>query len=340
MQIKKPMLRLLFIFGIPLILISIFSIQFGAKSLSISEVLNILMGGEASKFNQQIIELRIYRTIFGILAGMALSTSGLLMQIVTHNSMADPSLLGVNMGAFLSIMLASYFLNVTSGIAYIVVAFLGGFLTAIVVYGFSNIGRQRATPIKLILVGTLVNMILSTFISILILMIPNFMDRYRFWQVGSIGGRDLADIFSFLPLVFSTILISILLVPSFEAMRFGDEKAQSLGLSPFALRTIAIMTSVLLASATTAFAGPIGFVGLVIPHLVKQFVGHSMKLMMLFTPLAGAIMLVFSDALGRVLGSPGEVDVGIMTGIIGGPLFIYFIYRSSHRVKNEVINHV
>ena len=290
------------------------SVACGAKSVGFQTVIRSLFHLGESSFDANVVQARIPRTVFGVLAGAALSISGALMQAITRNPIADPSILGVNTGASLFVVFGIAFLHINKGIQYIGLAFAGAALTAILVYGLASIGHGGATPIKLALAGAAAS--------------TQVMDQFRFWQTGSISGADWADIRLLLPCFVIGFFLSIFLAPSLNALALGDDAATGLGLNVPLIRASSALAGVLLCASTTALAGPIGFVGLMIPHLIRLLLGPDMRKILPLSAVGGACLLLFADVLGRILGRPGELESGIVTALIGAPVFIFIIRKA------------
>lgn len=322
-------LTLITIFGIIILLVSVvLSITYGAKSVGLSDVIDAITGNNTSSYNVNVVQARIPRTLFGIIAGAALSISGVLMQSITRNPIADPSILGVNTGASLFIVCGISFFNIQSKGAYILFAFAGAMLTALFVYRLANMGYGGATPIKLAISGAAISTALSSLISIVVMPDSSVMTTFRFWQIGSIGGTSINDILLLLPFALVAVCISLLMSHNLDAMLLSDETAKSLGLNINQTRAIAAICGVLLCATTTALAGPISFVGLMIPHLIRGLIGSAHKPLIICSGIYGGAVLIFADILGRVLGNPGELESGIMTALIGAPVFIYIIRKA------------
>lgn len=303
-----------------LILCMILSLVLGSKSLTISETLDAIVNSDNITTNALIIRERIPRTLFSVIAGSSLAVSGALMQSITRNPIADPSILGVNMGASLFVVTGIAFVGISTYSQYILFAQVGGIITFIVVYYIASIGGT--TPIKLALAGAAVSSILSSLVSAIILPRDDVMNTFRFWQVGSVGGATFDAIFAILPFILIGMVIAIISIPYLDALALGDEVATGLGVNVGLTRVIVAFAGVLLCSSVTAIAGPIGFVGLMVPHTVRLLFGTSLKTVIPMSMIGGSILLVLSDVIGRVLGAPNEIEVGIITAIIGAPILI------------------
>ncbi|WP_090161241.1 FecCD family ABC transporter permease [Pseudobutyrivibrio xylanivorans] len=315
--------------GILLLFISvILSITYGAKSVGLSDVIDALLGRNLEDYNVNVVQARLPRTLFGIIAGASLSISGVLMQSITRNPIADPSILGVNTGASLFIVFGISFFNIQSKLSYIGLAFVGALLTSIFVYRLASLGYSGATPIKLAISGAAISTALSSLISIIVMPDSSVMTSFRFWQIGSIGGTSTDDILLLLPFTVLAIVVSFLLSDNLDTMLLSEETAIALGLNIGRTRILAALCGVLLCACTTALAGPISFIGLMIPHLIRSSIGSSHKPLIILSGIYGGAILIISDVLGRILGTPGELESGIMTALIGAPVFIYIIRKA------------
>lgn len=326
-----------FVFSIILCLallsvMAIFSISLGAKSIAFSKVIEVLLGNDPDSLEQAIILQRIPRTIFGILAGGALGISGALMQSITRNPIADPSILGVNTGASLFVVAGIAFFNITVAYQYIWLAIIGAGVTAVFVYSVASMGKDGATPLKLALSGSAVSIVLGSLVSTIMLPNNRVMEAFRFWQVGSIGSATWENIMLISPFLVVGFIISMFISGYLNNLALGDEAATALGTNVVMTRTIGALSSVLLCGATTALAGPIGFVGLIIPHIIRLIFGSEMSKMLPLSFLGSAILMLVSDIIGRIISLPGETEVGIVTAVLGAPVFILAIRKG--RVKS------
>ena len=326
-----------FVFSIILCLallsiMAIFSISLGAKSIAFTKVIDVLLGNAPDSLEAAIILQRIPRTVFGILAGGALGISGALMQSITRNPIADPSILGVNTGASLFVVAGIAFFNITVAYQYIWLAIIGAGVTAVFVYSVASMGKDGATPLKLALSGSAVSIVLGSLVSTIMLPNNRVMEAFRFWQVGSIGSAIWENIMLISPFLIVGFIISMFISGYLNNLALGDEAATALGTNVVMTRTIGALSSVLLCGATTALAGPIGFVGLIIPHIIRLIFGSEMSKMLPLSFLGSAILMLVSDIIGRVISLPGETEVGIVTAVIGAPVFILAIRKG--RVKS------
>ena len=307
--------------------IAMFSVSLGVKRIAFSKVMEVIFGNDLDSIEATIILQRIPRTVFGILAGGALGISGALMQSITRNPIADPSILGVNTGASLFVVAGIAFFNITAAYQYIWLAIIGAGLTAVFVYSVASMGKDGATPLKLALSGSAVSIVLGSLVSTIMLPNNRVMEAFRFWQVGSIGSATWENIALISPFLILGFVISMLISGYLNNLALGDEAATALGTNVVLTRSVGALASVLLCGAATALAGPIGFIGLIIPHIVRLVFGSEMSKMLPLSFIGSGILLLLSDILGRIIGSPGETEVGIVTAVLGAPIFILAIRK-------------
>ncbi|MTW86878.1 iron chelate uptake ABC transporter family permease subunit [Virgibacillus dakarensis] len=304
------------------------SLVLGSRMVGFNGVIDGLFHQVIDTYEANIVRKRISRTVFSLLCGAALGVSGALMQAVTRNPIADPSILGVNMGASLFVVCGIAFLNISSANQYMWLALVGAAITAAFVFGIGSMGRSGATPIKLVLAGAATSAALSSFVTAIMISRSHVMDQFRFWQVGSVGSATWNGIATFAPFLIIGILIAILTAPALNAMALGDDTATGLGVRTGTLRLVASLGAVLLCGPATALAGPIGFVGLLSTHVMRLVLGPDLRFVIPMSAISGAIILTVSDVSGRLIGSPGELEVGVVTAFIGAPLLIILAMRS------------
>jgi len=329
---KKYKLIISLIFEVIFVIAGLFlSIAYGSKSIPLSDIAGYFLGSNDDAFQIAVISARIPRTVFGLLAGAALGVSGALMQSITRNPIADPSILGVNTGASLMVVIGIAYLGISSGIELIGLSFVGALLTAFFVYAIASVGYGGANSIKLALAGAAVSTALGALVNTIMLPDSQVMKEFRFWQVGSISGATWEDVRLLIPFFIIGIVFAVACSSALNALSLGDEMAVSLGVKVGQIRIVSAVAGVLLCAAVTALAGPIGFVGLMMPHIVRQLIGNDMRIIVPMSAIGGAGLLTFSDVLGRVLGRPGELEVGIITAIVGAPVFIWIVWKTKTR---------
>lgn len=304
------------------------SIAFGSRKVEFTEIIDAIFHPNISEYGVNVIRKRIPRTIFGLLCGAALGVSGALMQAVTRNPIADPSILGVNTGAATFVVCGIAFFNISSPSSYILFALAGSTVTALFVYGIGSMGKGGATPVKLVLAGAAISAALSCMISAILIPRSYVIDVYRFWQVGSIGAGTWNYVLILFPFTLIGLCIALGLSPSLNALALGDETATSLGVRTGLVRILAAFAAVILCGSVTALAGPIGFIGLLAPHLIRMIIGADLRYSIPLSALTGAIILTISDVIGRVLTYPGELEVGVVTAFIGAPILIIVAMRT------------
>lgn len=307
------------------------SLAWGSKNIEFSQAINALLNSDDMSFAALVVRERIPRTIFSIMAGASLGISGALMQSITRNPIADPSILGVNTGASLFVVIGMAFFNINSANQYIWIALAGAGITSIFVYGIASIGNGGMTPIKLALAGSATSAILSSLVSAIILPRSEVMDAFRFWQVGSVSGATWESINLILPFIIVGLIISLISTPALNVLALGDDVATGLGVNIGIIRIICAIAGVILSGATTAIAGPIGFIGLMIPHSICLIFGSNLRGIVPMSAIGGAMLLTISDVLGRVIGSPGELQVGIITAFLGAPILIIIARKAKVR---------
>lgn len=313
------------------VLAVIASLAFGSRSIGWSTIVDGLFHPQLEDHESSVVRQRFVRTIFSFMCGAALGVSGALMQSVTRNPIADPSILGVNTGAALFVVSGMAFFQISSASGYVWLAIAGALITAIFVFTIGSLGFNGATPLKLVLAGAATSAILSSLVTAIMIPRQNVMDQFRFWQVGSVGAGTWDSIQLLLPFLIVGIVIALFTSPSLNAMALGDEVATGLGVKTGTIRFTAAFAGVLLCGATTAFAGPIGFIGLLATHLIRLIIGPDLRFVIPLSALSGGIILTFADVAGRIIARPGEVEVGILTAFIGAPILIYITMKAKMR---------
>ncbi|MFE3627850.1 FecCD family ABC transporter permease [Streptomyces goshikiensis] len=310
-----------------LILISLLSVWLGTRDIPFTSTWSVLWNPDGSQTSVIIHSYRIPRTVLGLLVGIALGLSGALMQALTRNPLADPGLLGVSLGASTGVVVAIAFLGVGTALGYVWFAFAGAALASVAVYLLGSAGRKLATPDRLVVAGAAVTAVLYAFNSAVLLLDPRAFNQFRFWTVGALAGRRMDVVWVIAPFVVTGLVVALLLAPSLNALAMGEQLGRALGVNIGRTRILGVVSVMLLCGAATAAAGPIGFVGLVVPHVARFVVGPDQRWVMAYSMLLAPVLLIGSDVLGRVLGAPGEVQVGIVTAFIGAPLFLVLCRR-------------
>ncbi|MFD3336335.1 FecCD family ABC transporter permease [Streptomyces sp. NPDC058700] len=301
------------------------SVMFGSRPTSAGDVLRVITG-DIDGYTRTVVESRYPRTALGVLAGLCLGVAGTLMQGITRNPLAEPGLLGINAGASASIVAATAFLGAAGQRETIWWALLGALVTGVVVHVVGTAGGGGG-PVRLVLAGAVLSAVLAAFIQAVALSNPRVFDTYRYWVVGALGGRGFDAFWAVLPFAAAGLLLALLLAPGLNAMAMGDDKAASLGISPARVKGAGLLAATLLAAAATAAVGPIAFVGLAVPHVVRVLVGADFRAQILLTCLAGPTLLLFADVIGRILLRPQELMVGVVTAFVGAPALLFAVRR-------------
>lgn len=310
-----------------LALVVLLSIAVGAKPISLPDVVRALFQGQSTVNGVVVLDLRLPRTLLGIGVGAALAMAGVLMQALTRNPLADPGILGVNVGASVAVVIAIWIWRLSSLTSYVWFAFLGAGAASVLIYLLGSRGRSGATPVRLALAGTAVSAVLGAIISFVTLLNPDVFNQFRFWGVGSLSGVDISVFWQVLPFLLVGALMALGLSGSLNALALGDETAKALGSHIGRTRAAGAVAVTLLCGAATAAVGPIGFVGLTIPHMVRVITGPDHRWLVPYSMVLGPILLLGSDILGRVVARPGEIQVGIITAFVGAPVFIALVRR-------------
>ncbi|MBL1065899.1 iron ABC transporter permease [Streptomyces sp. 7-21] len=312
--------------GLAVLVLAVFaSVMFGSRNTSLAEVLDVF-AGEADAYTTTVVESRYPRTALGVLAGLCLAVGGTLMQGITRNPLADPGLLGLNAGASASVVFATAFLGASGQSATVWWALPGALGAGVLVYAIGAAGAASGL-VRLVLAGAVVSAVLSAFTQAITLSHPDVFDSYRYWVVGALGGRNWDVFWSVLPFAVAGFLLALLLGPGLNTLALGDESASSLGASPMLLRSGGLLAATLLSAAATAAVGPIAFVGLAVPHVVRALVGVDFRMQIAFSALAGPALLLLADVVGRVVVRPQELMVGVVTAFIGAPVLLLAVRR-------------
>ncbi|PPG40576.1 iron ABC transporter permease [Pseudoclavibacter sp. RFBA6] len=306
------------------------SVMIGSRDVSWADAVAAL-GGSTNGFDEAAVAKRIPRTFLAVAVGAALGVSGAVMQGVTRNPLADPGILGVNMGASLAVVTGIAYFGLTSASSFIWVAITGAAVAAVFVYVVGSLGRGGATPLKLALAGAATSAALASFVTAIILPRGDISQSARSWQIGGVGGGTWDSISQVLPFLIVGFLISLLSAKGLNSLALGDDLAAGLGEKVALTRGAAALGAVILCGAATAVTGPIAFVGLVVPHACRLMFGVDHRWVLPFSAVVGASLLTGADVLGRILTRPSEIDVGIITAIIGAPIFIWIVRRSKVR---------
>ncbi|MGV2984990.1 iron chelate uptake ABC transporter family permease subunit [Microbacterium sp. AGC85] len=315
----------LLVIAILLVTVTMLSLMIGARDVPLRVVWETLIGISADRDAETVLGLRIPRTVLGLLVGAGLGVAGALIQAVTRNPLADPGILGVNAGSAFAVAIAVGVFGITSPPAYLWFAFGGALVTTIVVYLIGSAGRASISPARITLAGVAIGAVLAGITSAMVLADPKGFNAMRAWESGAIADRGWEVVAVAAPYLAVGLVLALLLGRSLNAVALGDDLARALGSSVPSTRILAIVAVTLLCGTATAMAGPIVFVGLMIPHLARWIVGPDQRWIIAYSMLLAPILLVAADVLGRILLRPGEIPVGIVTAFLGAPVLILLV---------------
>lgn len=318
----------LLVLTVLLAVICVLSIAVGAKSIALPDVWRVLLHPDGTDDAVVVWERRIPRTVLGVAVGAALGLAGALMQALSRNPLADPGLLGVNAGAAAAVGGAGLFLPMSGAVQSAGLAIAGAGTAAVVVYLLGRGGMTgRAGPFQLILAGVAVTAVLSSFTAAVNLIDTDSADRLRFWMVGSLAVTGPAELAMIIPILVPAALLGLALSRPMDALALGDDTSKALGAHPERIRGLALLAVSLLCGAATAVAGPITFIGLMVPHAVRLFTGPVQRWIFPLSMICAPVVLLAADVAGRVLVRPAELEAGVVTAFLGAPVFIALARR-------------
>lgn len=307
-----------------LLLLIALHILVGAAEIAPADVLQSFTAYDAESFDHLVIRtLRFPRAVIAAAIGGALAVAGAIMQGLTRNPLASPSILGVNAGAVLAVVLAIFFLEISSAAAYAWFGFAGAAVAGVIIYGLGSMGRSGPTPAKLTIAGAAVTALVTSLTTTVLIFSQQTTEQIRFWMAGSVAGRDFTLFWQVLPYLIVGSLLALALARQITTLSLGEDVARGLGQNTVLIQALAAVAVVLLAGASVAVAGPVGFIGLVIPHVARFLVGVDYRWILPYAALLGGILLVTADIAARLIIRPLELPVGIMTALIGAPVFVY-----------------
>ena len=310
-----------------LVAASVLSLAVGSRSIPFTTVLDLLVHPDGTDVSTIVHGLRLPRTVLCLSVGICLGVAGALMQGHTRNPLAEPGLFGVTAGASCAVVLGIFLFDVTSAGGYAWFSLVGAGLATVAVFAIGST-RGGPDPLSLVLAGTAVTALLFAVTEAVVLHDLDVLDEYRFWVVGSASGRDLDVFWQVLPFMLVGLLLAAVNVPGLNLLQLGDDVARSLGINPTRHKVVGVAAVMLLVGAATAACGPIVFLGLVVPHVARFLAGVDYRWVVPYAALLGGLVLVLCDVLGRVIARPGEVQVGIVMAMVGGPVFVVLVRRS------------
>lgn len=303
------------------------SLAVGARNVGPGTVLSALFAFDPSNGDHAVVGSRLVRTVAGLLVGLALGLAGTSMQGVARNPLADPGILGINAGAALAVVAGIFFFGAASVSNYLWFAFAGSAVAAVVVYAVASLGRSGATPAKLALAGAAMAAGMGSLMSAMLVSSQDSLELFRAWQVGALAGKSWEAVLSVLPFVLVGVMILLCTGRLLNTLALGDDVARGLGQRPGVGRAVSALGIVLLCGSATALAGPIAFIGLVVPHLLRGLFGPDYRWLLPLSVVAAPAILLLADIVGRVILLPGEVPAGILAALLGAPVFIAVVRR-------------
>ncbi|MFI6902118.1 FecCD family ABC transporter permease [Nonomuraea sp. NPDC050394] len=307
------------------------SIALGSAELTPSALIDALLRREGAEGVTAIWELRVPRTLVGLGVGAALGLAGAIMQSLTRNPLADPGILGVNAGAATGVALSFAVFGLTDLRGSVWFAFAGAAGATVLVYTLGSRGYGGATPIRLALVGTAADAALLSIVWAVLLLDSDTLHRYRFWSVGSLAAVDSAALGQIWMFLVAGAVFALALGPALNALALGEDAARALGVHVGRARLLAVAAVTLLCGAATAAVGPIFFLGLAVPHIVRALIGPDQRWLLPYSMVIAPSLLLACDVLGRIIVRPAELEAGIITAFAGAPVLIALL-RGRRRV--------
>jgi iron complex transport system permease protein len=299
------------------------SLTYGAADISLSQVCSGLIAFDGSTDHLIIRTVRLPRSLIAMFVGAANAVAGTLMQGLTRNPLADPQILGINAGATMAVVMTSFIFGTSSPIVYAWSAFMGAGVAAVTVYLLGSLGRGGLTPLNITIAGAALSAFLSSLTTGILILSQKTLDEIRFWLAGSIAGSDFTLFLQVLPYIAIGLVVAFAIGKPITTLSLGEDVARGLGQRTAWIKVIAAVSVILLAGSSVAAAGPIGFIGLVVPHIVRFLVGFDYRWILPYSAVFGAILLLVADIGARLLIKPQEIPVGVMTALFGTPFFIY-----------------
>jgi len=327
---RRPFAVLLLLL-LALVAAGLLSLALGSRALPLGTVVDVLLHDDGSEAATIVHTLRIPRTVLAVTVGIALGVAGALMQGHTRNPLADPGLLGVEAGASCAVVVAIYSLGIDDLAGYAWFALAGAGIAAVAVFAIGS-SRGGPDPVSLVLAGAAVSALLLSVTQAIVVRDADTLDAYRFWVVGSTSGRDMSVFWQVLPFIALGLLFAAMSTPGLNLLQLGDDVAASLGLTPWRQKALGVAAVMLLTGAATAACGPVGFVGLVVPHLARRVGGVDYRWVVPYSALLGGLLVTLTDVAGRLLVRPAELQVGIVMALIGGPAFVLLV-RNTRSVR-------
>jgi iron complex transport system permease protein len=311
---------------------SLLAVALGTVRIPLSTILDAIFRFDGSRNHLLVVAVRLPRVIAALLAGSALAVSGAIMQAITNNPLASPGLLGINAGAAFAVVSIMTFFGAGVGDIYIWFAFLGAGIAAFAVTLLSSFGPIRHSPVGLILAGAVVATFLTSLTSAVLIFDQSTLDAVRMWTAGSVTGRTMAQAATVAPYIAFGLIVSLFLGRHLTTLSLGADTARSVGQNTALWRGVAIVTVILLAGGAVALAGPIGVIGLIVPHIVRMAVSVDYRWIIPFSALGGALLVVGADMAGRMVFGSQNFPVGVTIALVGAP---FFLWLARNRMRGE-----
>ena len=307
------------------------SIALGVADIGPGEVYRALIAPDGSTEHLIIRTVRLPRSLTALLVGSAVSVAGAIMQGLTRNPLAEPGILGINSGAAFAVVLSVFLLNTSSLSLYAVFALVGAAVAAVTVYSLGSLGRGGLTPLNLTIAGAALTALVSSLTMAMLILSQRTLEEIRFWLAGSVAGRDMDLVMQVLPYLAVGLCLGLAMGKQLTTLSLGEETAQGLGQNTLWIKGLSAVSIVLLAGGSVAIAGPISFLGLVVPHIVRVWTGADYRWTLPYSAVAGAILLLLADVVARLIIQPQELPVGIIMPILGAPFFVYLVRSQVRR---------
>lgn len=321
----------LMIWMVGLVATAVFSLKFGAADTSWQTIWQMMVGYDPTDKAQLIVfAMRVPRIVAALLVGAALAVSGALMQGLTRNPLADPGLIGIEAGAAFAVVAGVTWWGWRDSASHAVFAAIGAFVTVLCVLGLGTIGGSTR-PMVLIIAGTAVTVLLSAVTSTILIFDQQTMSEVRFWLAGGVAGRSWAIVTPIVPFLVVGFVMAIVVARHVTILSFGEEVARGLGQQTQRIQLLTLLAVVILTGSAVALAGPIGFVGLVVPHVVRPWIGSDYRWLVPFVMVIGGVVLIIADIVARALLAPLELPIGVMMALCGGPFFVIVVRRWAKR---------
>jgi iron complex transport system permease protein len=315
---------------IAIVALALISLAVGVSNIPLSTVIDSFTDFDPTQFDHVAIrDSRAPRTLLAIVVGAGLSVAGALSQTLTRNPLGSPDILGVNSGAAFAVVLALFVGGVSNRWTLSVVAMLGALVVSISVAALAFAARGRLTPVRLVLSGIIITALVDACSSFILVSGERVLLYSRSWLVGSLAGRSMSTAVVCLIGVLPCLLMSVAMARQLNLLVLGDDVAAALGVRTHALRSRCMVLTVLLCGICVAAAGPIGFVALGVPHLVRRMSGGDFRWFLPLCMVVGATLLLAADVVGRIVVRPAELEVGVVTAIVGAPLLLALARRLS-----------